>query len=188
MRYVLWVLLLASVTSDSVHAQKASAPKKPFKYGGVLACKPCHLSVKSGAQFKIWQRGPHAKAFETLGSSGALKVAQALGIEAPQESDKCLRCHVTAHGVKDEFRGKRLTLQEGVSCEACHGPGSEYQGRKLMQAIYQGKVDGTVYGLVPQSEKVCITCHNPESPTYKKFKYNLMAGKIAHPIPLQSSK
>ena len=32
-------------------------------------------------------------------------------------------------------------------------------------------------------EKFCVSCHNPESPTYKKFNYAESWEKIKHPVP-----
>jgi hypothetical protein len=161
----------------------AQAQNAPFSYGGVVTCKPCHLTPKSGAQFKLWSTSAHAKAYETLKTPAAKEAAKKLGIEDPLTSDKCLKCHVTAHGVDAKLKGAKLTLEEGVSCEACHGPGSAYKGQKLMKDIYDKKVDGKQYGLIEPTEKVCITCHNSESPTFKGFNYKEMAAKIAHPVP-----
>ncbi len=33
------------------------------------------------------------------------------------------------------------------------------------------------------AEKLCLTCHNEESPTFKEFKFKERWEKIAHPIP-----
>lgn len=163
-------------------------PKSLAKYEGVNACRPCHLSAKSGGQYKIWLRGPHASAYKTLATPEAAAVAKAAGVANAQKSPKCLRCHVTGYGAGDMTKGSRLTLEEGVSCEACHGAGSLYRGRGLMRDINEGKVDGRQYGLVMQTEEVCTQCHNKESPTYRDFNYAQMAPKIAHPVGLQSLK
>lgn len=157
--------------------------KGKYSFGGVVTCKPCHLTPKSGAQFKIWAASPHAKAYKVLGSSEANNLAKKYGVEDPQSSGKCLKCHVTAYGVDATLKGPKLELEEGVSCEACHGPGSIYKKRKIMLDIYQGKVDGAKYGLIKPKQEVCVKCHNPESPTFKGFKFDEMLAKIAHPIP-----
>ncbi|NIR47081.1 cytochrome C554, partial [candidate division KSB1 bacterium] len=148
------------------------------------SCKPCHLTKKSGAQFKIWEDGPHAKAFETLKTPEAKKVAKEAGIEGdPASAKECVRCHVTAFGVDEKLKTSRLTMEEGVSCEACHGPGSEYKSKKIIEAIYKGELDGAEYGLIEPTAEVCTQCHNEESPTFKGFDYEKMAAKIAHPVP-----
>lgn len=156
---------------------------KTFSYGGVATCKACHLTKKSGAQFKIWSDSPHAQAYETLKSEEAKAVGKKMGVEDPASSEKCLKCHTTGFAVEEELKGEKLTMEEGVSCEACHGPGSAYKPRKVMIDIYEGKVDGAKYGLVEPTEEVCVKCHNKESPTFKGFDYKEYAAKIAHPVP-----
>jgi len=152
-------------------------------YGGVASCKACHLTKKSGAQYKIWKAGPHAKAFEVLKSDEAKAAGKKLGVDDPSTSEKCLKCHVTASGVAAELKGKKYTAEEGVGCESCHGAGSEYKARKVMKAISAGKVDGSTLGLIAPTKEVCVTCHNSESPTFKDFKFDEFAAKIAHPVP-----
>lgn len=166
-----------------VLAQEQS--EEQFKYGGGKAtCKSCHLSKKSGAQYKIWEAGPHAKAFETLQSDKAEEVGKKLGVDNPAASDKCLKCHVTAFGVEDDLKGPKFSSEEGVACEACHGPGSGYKSRKVMKDLYAGTLDPAAYGLIkPVTEKVCVRCHNKESPTYEKFVFEEKFAKIEHPVP-----
>jgi hypothetical protein len=38
-------------------------------------------------------------------------------------------------------------------------------------------------GLTIPNEKVCVKCHNTDSPFYKPFVFADMAKKIAHPKP-----
>lgn len=177
-------ILLTMLFTLSLCSLILAQDKKEFEYTGVKACKPCHFTSKSGAQYKIWEDGPHAKAYATLGTPEAKKIAKEKGIEDPQKADACLKCHVTAFGVPDKLKSKRLTMEEGVGCEACHGPGSEYKGRKVMIDLYEGKLKAADYGLIkPVTEEVCVSCHNDENPTFKEFDFEEMAAKIAHPVP-----
>lgn len=172
-------IILMSVLSAESWAQG----KKEFKYGGVATCKACHLTKKSGAQYKLWQEGPHAKAYETLLTDAAKEVAKKKGIDNPEKADECLKCHVTAHGVDAALKGPKLTIEEGVSCESCHGPGSGYKSKKVMMEIWKDKAKAADYGLVIPTKEVCVTCHNEESPSYKPFKFEEAVKKIAHPVP-----
>ncbi len=167
----------------AAHTLYAGSEDKEFKYGGVKTCKACHTTKKSGAQYKIWKASKHAKAFETLKSPEALKIAKEKGIDDPSKSEKCLKCHVTAFTAPAELKGPKLTMEEGVSCESCHGPGSAYKKKKIMIAIWEGKEDGAKYGLIKPDEKVCLSCHNEESPTYKPFNFEERVAEIAHPVP-----
>jgi len=172
-------ILLMGMMFSNLQAQT----KKAAVYGGVKTCKACHMTKKSGAQYKIWKASKHAKAFETLKGEEALAIAKKKGIADPSKSDKCLKCHVTAFGVDAKLKGPKLTMEEGISCEACHGAGSNYKSRKTMKAITAGTLKPADYGLTLPDEKSCVTCHNEESPKYKKFVFKEMVAKIAHPIP-----
>lgn len=169
--------------SVNINAQEKADTKPTFKYGGVITCKSCHFSKKSGAQYKIWKAGPHAKAYETLKTEKAKEAAAKLGIEDPLKSEKCMKCHVTAFGVDASLKGPKLKVENGVGCESCHGPGSAYKGRKVMKDIYAGKVDGAKYGLVIPTEETCVKCHNEENPSHTEFKFEDMEAKITHSIP-----
>ena len=146
-------------------------------YVGVKKCKMCHKSEKSGNQFGIWSESPHAKAYETLGGEKAKEIATGMDIENPQTSEKCLVCHVTAYGVPAEQKTETLTLEESVSCEQCHGPGSAY--KKIMKDHEKA----VAAGLLVPDEKTCTVCHNENSPTFKEFKYEERVKEIAHPKP-----
>ena len=95
-------------------------------YVGVKSCKMCHRKAEDGEQFAKWQESAHAKAFEKLASPEAKEVAKKLGIDDPQKSGKCLACHSTAYNWKDTVQNAELPVEEGVSCESCHGPGTEH--------------------------------------------------------------
>ncbi len=181
-----WMLLFALLfAASSVLAGTGPQPAKKttHKYGGVKTCKTCHMSAKSGAQYKVWKKSAHAKAYETLKTPEAIAVGKKHGVDSPVTSDKCLKCHVTAFGVDAALKGPKLTMEEGVSCEACHGAGSGYKKKKIMKAITAGKANAADYGLIVPDEKVCVKCHNEESPSYKEFDFKAYSAKIAHPLP-----
>ncbi|MBN2010246.1 cytochrome C554 [candidate division KSB1 bacterium] len=160
-----------------------SAVEAQNTYVGVKSCKMCHNKAKTGKQFSIWSESGHAKAFETLATEEAKAVAKKAGVEGdPQKADQCLSCHVTGHGASSEIHGDKLTMEEGVSCEACHGPGSAYKSMKVMKDITAGTIKGETVGLTTITAETCKTCHNPKSPTYKEFNFDEAAKKIAHPI------
>lgn len=158
------------------------APK--FKYIGVKKCKMCHKGEKKGNIYEKWLERGHSKAYETLATDESKEIAKKLGIkEDPQQAKECMVCHVTGYEAAAAAKEATLTMEEGVSCEACHGPGSEYKSLKVMKDITAGKIDGADYGLVEPDEKLCVTCHNEKSPTYKPFKFEEDVKKIAHPLP-----
>ncbi len=164
------------VGSLSVFAQDAG-----HQYVGAQKCKSCHKKEKDGKQYLIWQEGPHAKAMEALASPEALKIAKEKGIADPAKDPACLKCHSTYASLKPERlhpKGK-LKLEEGVSCESCHGPGADYKKKKIMKDLEKAKANG----LIIPDEKVCKNCHNSESPTFESFDFDKYYDKIKHPRP-----
>lgn len=153
------------------------------EYVGVSKCKTCHKKAKDGDQYKIWQESKHATAYKTLASDESKKIAKEKGIADPQKAPECLKCHVTAYNVDKKYIGKKFSIEDGVGCESCHGPGADYKKKKTMEGIRSGKIDGAALGYIKPDEKLCKTCHNSESPTFKSFDYKKMAAKIAHMIP-----
>ncbi|MBN1985729.1 MAG: cytochrome c family protein [Prolixibacteraceae bacterium] len=158
MKKLMFLLGLAIIFSSAAMAQD-------FKYIGAAKCKMCHNKPDKGEQFNKWEAGPHAKAMESL--------------KGEEKNDpKCLKCHSTAASV-DKSLVATIKVEEGVSCESCHGPGSVYKSAAIMknQKLSLSK------GLILPTEEVCIQCHNEESPTFKGFNFDEYVAKIAHDDP-----
>lgn len=158
-------------------AEESSSEK--HSYIGVDSCKLCHIMKSSGAQYKKWKEMKHSKAYETLGSEEAKKIAKEKGIDDPQQSMKCLKCHVTAIELDESRRIKKWSKEDGVGCETCHGPGSDYYKKEIMK----DREKSLANGLILPDEKLCRSCHNEESPTFKEFNFKEAWDKIKHPIP-----
>jgi hypothetical protein len=164
----------------------ASPALAEHKYIGAKDCGRCHKKELIGDQYGEWQKADHSKAFEVLKSDKAVELAKKKGITTPpHETDQCVKCHATAHGVTPEMTAKApLKLSDGVQCESCHGPGSDYRKKKTMsdhdKAVAAGMWEPG------KNEKICLACHNDESPTWdpaKGFDYKAAKKAIAHPIP-----
>lgn len=165
--------------------------KQQHQYAGATKCRSCHGKDPIGNQQAKWLDSKHAKAWETLASEKAKKWGKEKGIADPQASDDCVKCHIAGHGAPKEQLGLKYAKEEGVTCEACHGPGSDYRKKKIMT----DQKEAVKHGLVLQSEKVCTTCHNDKSPAWDSKRYKLAGGKtagfdyeqakqaIAHPVP-----
>ncbi len=176
----LLVTSLAFVLAMGLLSTSVAAEGAQHSYVGMKKCKMCHRSAKTGNQYGIWESSAHAAAYTNLASDKAKEVAAKAGVEGdPQQSDKCLKCHTTGFGVDASLLGTGFVKEDGVQCEACHGPGSDYYRKKVM-------VDrelGLQNGLVVPDEKICVTCHNEENPTHKEFDFATYFEKIAHPVP-----
>jgi hypothetical protein len=139
------------------------------QYIGASKCKMCHNKTNKGDQYNKWAASAHANAWKNLASPKAIETGKKKGVTAPQTDAKCLKCHAPDATI----------AQEGVSCEACHGPGSAYKSMTIMK----NKADAIKNGLVVPTEKTCTACHNSESPTFKGFNFAEYSAKIAHMMP-----
>jgi hypothetical protein len=163
----------------------------PANYVGSKACGICHKKDDTGNQLAKWQETRHAKAFEQLGTPEAKEAAAKLGIDDPQKSGKCLKCHSTAYNFTEAVATEKIKPEEGVSCESCHGPGKKYMAKSTMEDHAKAVAAGMVY---PTTDR-CKLCHNEQSPTWKADRYTTKDGqkvgfdveqafeKIKHPDP-----
>ncbi len=136
-----------------------------YEYIGAAKCKMCHNKPATGAQYKQWADSKHAKAMESL--------------KGDEKNDpKCLKCHSTV-GHVDEDLIASLKVEEGVSCESCHGPGSGYKAKSVMIS----REKSIAKGLIIPDESTCTACHNEESPHFKGFNYEEYLAKVIHPVP-----
>lgn len=149
---------------------------------GAPKCKSCHKS-KTGDQWKIWTESAHARAYQTLATENAIKIAADKGLGNPQQEESCLKCHATKAflGTGVVVSGKaNYTDSEGVGCEACHGPGSDYKPGKVMNDPEAARAAGM---LSDRSADACVRCHNEESPTFKGFDFEARWSEISHQVP-----
>jgi nitrate/TMAO reductase-like tetraheme cytochrome c subunit len=152
--------------------------KETFKYVGKRNCRSCHSSkAVAGVEYRIWEESPHAGAWQTLKGNEALKIGAELGIDKPSDSEKCLPCHTTAWGVDEKLKDENTHPSHGVTCEACHGPGSGYKDFKVMQNPELAVKNGLV---AKPGEELCKSCHNDRSPTFKGFDFKEAWTRISH--------
>ena len=178
-----FALTCISVVGGLAEDEKAAKEEPCPSFVGVKTCKMCHMKKSGGSQFGVWEKGPHATAYETLGNEESLALAKKLELGNPQEEAACLKCHVTAFPVMKDLETLKITLEEGVSCESCHGPGSDYKSKKTMTALFNDEISGESVGLREITEETCTVCHNEESPTYKEFDFAKRVAEVLHPYP-----
>jgi hypothetical protein len=153
------------------------------QYVGADKCKMCHMSKAKGDSYGVWKTSKHAQAFATLATPEAIAIGKKAGVEDPQKSPKCLKCHVTAFTAPATAKAATYKPEDGVGCETCHGAGSLYKDMKVMKALQAGTQDAKAVGYVKGDKTKCVTCHNQESPTYKEFKAEDAFKKIVHAMP-----
>lgn len=155
------------------------------RYVGQRVCKNCHSKAEKGEVHEKWADGPHAKAFETLASDQAKKIAKEKGIEDPQKAAECLECHVTAYGVDEKTGIKRgFKASDGVQCETCHGPGEKHFQIRFKASSADEQPPVTADEIKSERDPaLCKKCHNERSPTYKEFCFKESMAKIEHLDP-----
>jgi len=158
----------------TVHGKKLPE----YRYVGAQVCQECHLAEATGGQSVHWMKSAHARAYWELKTDWARFLASAReeyrDIEDPSAEWRCLKCHVT--GAQDRVARPADTFraEEGVGCEACHGPGSAYVDPAIMTDRAAFLASG---GRVPD-EMTCRTCHEGEV-----FQYEERRPRIVHPRP-----
>jgi hypothetical protein len=175
MKSVVSILVLFIIT-QFINAQEKNS------YVGVSVCSPCHKSEKQGKQLDIWKNSKHASAMKTLKTDEANKIAKDKGLSAAAaESKECLKCHASGYDADKSLIGEKFDLNDGVQCETCHGPGSNYKSQKVMKDSSLAVKNGLI--VHENIESFCTGCHNSESPTFKGFEFAKMWDKIKHPVP-----
>lgn len=166
---ILAIILAAIILVISLFAQE-------FTYVGAGKCKICHKTEKQGKQFPIWEESKHSQSFSALTSEEAQEIAGQSGIDNPAESEECLKCHAPLSDKAAELK------EEGVSCEACHGPGSDYKKLSIMKNREESVANGLiVYETTEATKAWCLTCH--ENAHNKPFDFAGAWEKIKHPVP-----
>lgn len=150
------------------------------KYVGMNKCASvCHKGDLKGAQYEIWQASKHSQAYKDLQTIRADSIAKALGYTtSAANTAACIKCHVLGKDIDVTEIEPTFDKKQGVQCETCHGPGSDYKYLLIMK----DKSVAINYGLEMHNEDstFCKICHNPESPTYTRFKYDEFWAKISH--------
>lgn len=124
--------------------------------------KPLNSSNVLQNEYRTWSKhDPHSKAFLTLQNADSKKIASNLEIGDPAKEPLCLKCHslYTQNGTpkSDKFR-----LEDGVSCEACHGAAEGYLKSHAVTGTTHS--DNIANGLTDLSNihtraTLCLSCH-----------------------------
>jgi hypothetical protein len=153
------------------------------RYVGSRACGTCHGEEGEGNPFIGWMRSRHGHAYWRLGADWALFLARLRphydDLGDPIEDSRCLLCHVTGLQRDESLFASSFREEEGIGCEACHGPGSLYMDPEVMADREAFLAAG---GVVPD-EAMCRGCHRNS----ERFDFEEMWPKIAHGGPQDGS-
>ncbi len=147
-----------------------------FMYVGAAKCQICHKTESQGQQYPIWQKSKHSTSFQALSSPEGATIALSAGVQNAPESPVCLKCHAPLFAKASEIKN------EGVTCEVCHGPGSEYRKLSIMKdraaAVKNGLI---VYESQEAIRQQCLSCH--ANAHGKSFDFVAAYEKIKHLKP-----
>ncbi len=152
-----FLCLLVIILLTVVNLCHADTQKQANRfYVGSKVCRQCHNDPSKGNQYGIWQLSAHAKAFAHLASDKSDLITSLSGLTGePVNTPICLGCHATASDTEEWQRDVLFDMSEGVQCETCHGPGSEYSTWEIMS----DKKAARDAGLIIPDEVFCLTCH-----------------------------
>ena len=181
---ILFILISASLTFILIFILSENhLESNEFTYVGVSVCKECHVEEAVGNQYAIWVSSPHAKAFFTLLTDKGMKIAAKKGISDPSSHQDCLKCHTTGRGRYEKLKS------EGVGCEACHGPGSEYHKASNhvdfnnRESAYRRALRLGMYPIrgiesLKRRERLCTSCHQDERPCFPETTEEIQQQKL----------
>lgn len=154
----------------------AGLSSQTFTYVGAAKCAICHKTETQGQQYPIWQGSKHSQSPAALSSPQAAEYAKQANVQNPVESPDCLKCHAPLYDKAAELKA------EGVTCEVCHGAGSEYKKLNIMKDVALAKQNGlVVYDNQDAIKKQCLTCH--ANAHGKSFDFATAIEKIKHNKP-----
>lgn len=140
-------VLLAGAVAALQYPRGVPRSDDGFRPLGSTACRTCHRTL-----FESWESSPHALS------------AEVLTFEQTLDPD-CAACHVPDDGAFDN----------GVGCEACHGPGSAYAELDVMIDPLKRRAAGLL-----DATDTCTYCHNPGHPFHVERDLQVEARRI-HP-------
>ncbi len=160
-------------------------------YMGVATCggTTCHGRQEADGEIvrqdelMRWQEestpgGAHSRAFRVLREPRSIAIAKRLGIKNAASSQECLGCHSTPAAKK----GPRFQMSDGVGCESCHGPSSDWLSAHY--AVGANHAKNISLGLIPLDNpkaraSVCLDCHFGSAKSGQFVDHRIMAA--GHP-------
>ena len=169
---------------------EAGPTGQPGRYVGVATCvnSGCHGSTEPLKETRVLQneyytwlnRDRHAQAYNILFNERSARIVRNMRLRKPANEEKvCLDCHTT--NVEPQQVEGRIDPEDGVQCEACHGPASGWraehtdEGWTHEQSVARGMTD---LAHLPTRAHFCHRCHLGDRE--KEVDHELIAS--GHPV------
>lgn len=180
----LLVLLALLLFSSGTIAAKSTVNQR--FYVGTAVCRQCHhdqeKSENNRDPYHVWFHSKHALAYHALAKPESQEIARLSGIDTdPFNSPVCLGCHTTASDTEAWRRDQTFFLEDGIQCEYCHGPGSDYMDPEIMA----DRTKARTAGLLMPGKDICMMCHNSKGShravlNVRPFEYETFLKEISH--------
>lgn len=188
--------LIAAVAVAQQPSNPATPPPdhpttgQPGRYVGVATCvnSGCHGSTQPLNASRVLQNeyytwlnhDRHAQTYNVLFNARSARIAKNMHLRGPANEAKiCLDCHTT-NVTAAQVEGQ-IDREDGVQCEACHGPASGWRGEHTeegwthQQSVARGMTD---LDDLPVRANLCHRCHLGNNE--KEVDHELIAS--GHPI------
>ena len=164
-----------------------------FPHEGVLGCygSTCHsrqeatgITVRQN-EILTWLdstsvSGAHSRSYKTLKSPRSKAIAKRLGIGPANKARECLSCHTD--NIPEKRRLRTFQLDDGVSCESCHGGSGEWTKQHYNKNIsHSMNLSAGLYPLEDPEVRanICLSCHLGSEEEGQFVNHRLMAA--GHP-------
>ncbi len=177
------IVLLASSTGVA-----AAETTGAYKHMGAASCATsvCHSKLTAQLdrnvalnEYRTWlENDRHSRAYRTLETPRSKAMAAKLGLASATTAKICLDCH--ADNAPAALRGPKFQIDDGVSCEACHGGAERWiETHAQRSATHAANVSRGMYPseLPERRAALCTSCHLG---TRDKFATHVIMG-AGHP-------
>ena len=99
-----------------------------LKFTGAGSCNQAkchgHKTKKRANEYTTWIKAEiHSQGYSVLFEKESKKIAKDFGLKgSPEKSKECIICHTLNIEEKADLKGEKYGINEGVTCELCHGP------------------------------------------------------------------
>ncbi len=155
---------LFSAGSPTVELNAATLQTDQFI--GATGCKSssCHGGAgEKRSQYLTWVKQDfHSRAYAVLVTARSARMAETLALPAAQTSARCTTCHSPLQSVAPSRLTKTAQIDEGVSCESCHGAAAPWlRGHTRTDWTYATRVGAGMHDLrnLYVRANACVACH-----------------------------
>jgi hypothetical protein len=125
--FSLWIAC-GMVSAFGVVVASASSAEPDFVGSKTCSTTGCHGGAGDlSKQYTVWFRAdPHSRGHSTLTTARSARMAEALGMADATKDVRCTSCHAPFAAVPPHRLAETAKIEEGVSCESCHGPAENW--------------------------------------------------------------